>query len=239
MGFDYSYDYYAPEPDLAYVGAALAVVGVIYLLILAFGILSYVLQSVGLYSLSKRRGIRHAWLSWLPLGNLWILGSISDQYQYVAKGRVRNRRKALLGLSIANYIVAIPFYGLYGVLIAGMVTGFMESGGIWGSVAAMILFALAIIVLSIILTVFYYIALYDLFSSCNPDNAAMFLVLSIFFGVALPFFLFFCRKKDGGMPPRRPAQPVYEPPVHQAPAEIPAYQDTTVEEFPAQTEEDQ
>ena len=72
--------------------------------------------------------------------------------------------------------------------------------------------------LAIAVIVVRYIAMYDLYTSCNPQNNVLFLVLSIFFSVTEPFFVFFNRKKDGGMPPRRqqpqyiPPQPAYEPP---------------------------
>ena len=61
--------------------------------------------------------------------------------------------------------------------------------------------------------------MYDLYTSCSPQNNVLFLVLSIFFTVTEPFFLFFLRKKDGGMPPRRTApQPqTYIPPQSDMP----------------------
>lgn len=171
---------------------------VFYLLILIFAIVSYVLSSVGLYSIAKRRGIHHPWLAWIPYGNSWILGSISDQFQYVAKGKIRNRRKWLLGISIAASILpvimsvlitvmslALPFTEIFGVTI-----------GLW----------LATLAVAIVNAVFIYIAYYDLYSSCHPENAIMFLVLSIFISVTQPFFVFACRKKDLGMPPRKQAQ---------------------------------
>ena len=43
----------------------------------------YVLQSLGLYQIAQRRAIRHSWMSWVPVLNTWILGSLSDQYNYV------------------------------------------------------------------------------------------------------------------------------------------------------------
>jgi hypothetical protein len=49
-------------------------------------------------------------------------------------------------------------------------------------------------------------ALYDLYSSCEPANNVLYLVLSLVPGintVARPLFLFLCREKDGGMPSRR------------------------------------
>lgn len=66
-------------------------------------------------------------------------------------------------------------------------------------------------IISIVLMVFQYIALYDLFCSCNPENSTMFLVLSILFGVARPFFIFADRNKDLGMPPRKPEPETRQP----------------------------
>ena len=53
--------------------------------------------------------------------------------------------------------------------------------------------------------------MYDIYTSCTPKNNVLFLVLSILFNITEPFFLFFTRNKDEGMPPRR-QQPVYEEP---------------------------
>jgi hypothetical protein len=52
-------------------------------------------------------------------------------------------------------------------------------------------------------------ALYDVYRSLDPANAVLYLVLSILFSPTEPFFLFFNREKDLGMPPRK-RQPVYE-----------------------------
>lgn len=177
---------------------------VVYLIALALAVVMYVFQSIGLYSIAKRRGIHNPWLAWLPLGNLWILGSISDQYQYVAKGRVRSRRKLLLGLMIAVYALEIPY------IASALATAFGDATSV--GAALMLLFALAMLVLAVVAVVYSYIALYDLYASCEPGNAAVYLVLSILFGIAQPFFIFFSRKKDGGMPPRKATQPVLEIP---------------------------
>lgn len=204
------YDY--PSEDMfeslagGAVGFALVFVLVLYLLIFAFSILSYVLCSLGMYTIAKRRGIYNPWLSWIPIGSFWILGSISDQYQYVVKGKVSNRRKVLLGLSIAMVLMIVPV--IFGAVLA--VTGAVGAGA---GVAVILLAYLAIVVLMIVLMVYMYIALYDLFVSCYPSNAVLYLVLTIFFGVVLPFFVFSCRNKDLGMIPQRPAQPAYQPPV--------------------------
>ena len=53
-----------------------------------------------------------------------------------------------------------------------------------------------------------FVALFDVYRSLDPANAVLFLVLSILVGVTEPFFLFFNREKDLGMPPRK--QPVVD-----------------------------
>ena len=54
-----------------------------------------------------------------------------------------------------------------------------------------------------------YMALYDIYTSCDPANNTVYLVLSILFGFTQAIFLFLCRNKDEGMPPRK--QPAAEP----------------------------
>lgn len=202
-------------------GAILGFYLVFVLVMMAFSVVAYVLHSLGLYSIAKRRGIHHPWLAWLPFGTEWILGSIGDQYQYVAKGKVRNRRKVLLGLELATYGAMIAMYVCVGVVVvAGAMNGAAEAVVL--PALLMALFAIATVVLAIIFTVYVYIAYYNMFASCNPDNAVVFLVLGIFFPVTMPFFVFACRKQDKGMPPRRtvevqPELPVRQPPITEAP----------------------
>lgn len=187
-------------------GVFLGIYLIFILLMMAFSVVSYVLHSLGLYTIAKRRGIHHAWLAWIAIGSEWILGSIADQYQYVAKGKVRSRRKALLGLELAVLGTTIASY----ICIAAMaVVGAMDAAPEAMVLPAllMVLFAMAMIVLSIIFMVFVYIAYYDMFASCQPENAVLYLVLGIIFPIAMPFFVFACRKQDKGMPPRKPVAP--------------------------------
>lgn len=179
-------------------GAFMLIYFVILFLAFAFSIVSYVLQGLGMYTIAERRGIRNGWLAWVPIGNLWVLGSISDQYQYLAKGKIKNKRKAMLGLSIGMFVAYFPMIVLMVMAI--------EGDEILAAVG-MLFIGLAMMVMAIILLVLQYFALYDLFCSCQPSNAVLYLVLSIFISVTLPFFVFFVRKKDLGMPPRKQPAP--------------------------------
>ena len=167
----------------------------VLLLTLVFAVVSYVLSSLAVYTVAKRRGIRHSWLSWLPVGNMWILSSISDQYQYLVKGKNKSRRKILLGIMIALLAMGLPM----GILVA------MAMFGVGGAIAGVVVLYIAYIALAISGSVFQYMAYYDLYRSCRPDDATLYLVLSILIPITLPFFLFACRKKDLGMPPRKAA----------------------------------
>ena len=64
--------------------AGFAVFYIIYMLACSgLGIAVYVLRALGFYSIAKRRGINHPWMSWIPVLDLWVQGCISDQFQYV------------------------------------------------------------------------------------------------------------------------------------------------------------
>jgi uncharacterized membrane protein YecN with MAPEG domain len=53
----------------------LGVLGVV----LVFSLIFWIISALSLQSIARRRGIRNAWLAWIPVGNQWILGSIADQ----------------------------------------------------------------------------------------------------------------------------------------------------------------
>lgn len=184
----------------------------------------YVLTGLGMYTIAKRRGIHKPWLAWVPIANLWLLGCIADQYRSVARGEVKNRRKVLLGTRIAMVVLSILVLVLcitmlFSILSVGLrnlenmdeIAAAELVSSMLVPMAGMILLCLPLMVLAIVHTVFYYIALYDLFSSCDPSNATLYLVLSIFIQFTLPIFLMICRNRDDGMPARQ--QPVFQPPV--------------------------
>lgn len=180
------------------------------------GIASYVLTALALYTLARRRGIKNAWLSWIPVVNCWIIGSLSDQYRYVVKGEVKNKRKTLLILNIINAVLAVAMVVVVIVMAVVGIQSVMGGGddllgGIMGMVFGILALCLPSLGISIATMVVRFMALYDIYTSSQPQNNVVFLVLSIIFRITEPFFLFLCRDKDEGMPPRRP-EPAYEPP---------------------------
>lgn len=175
----------------------------IYLVLIAYLVITYILQSKAMYAIAQRRGIENPWMAWVPFCNSWMLGAISDQYQQAVWGDVKNRRKSLLIWHIV-YTVAISIYtSVYMVFMLVVEEGDEEL------LMVLLLFfitvMLAFIALSVIYLIQYYKALFDLFRSSDPDRSMMYLMLSIFVQFPLPFFMYACRSKDDGMP-SAPAQ---------------------------------
>ena len=179
----------------------------------------YVFSALALYTVASRRGISKPWLAWIPVVNVWLTGSISDQYRYVVKGQIKNKRKSLLILNLINLALAIMLIVFAVMLIIAAVRTEMynyNGNAAWMEVmrAAIGLGCVGAVMMGtgIAMAVIRYMALYDIYMSMDPGNCVVYLVLSIIFNFTEPFFLFFNRNSDKGMPPRREA-PVCEPPV--------------------------
>ena len=185
----------------------------------------YVLTALGIYTVAKRRELNNPWLAWVPVANAWLFGSLSDQYRYVVKGENRSKRKILLTLQILATLCGIAMFCLGIAVAANVISGILRSvsddqmlGQVMGPVIGILGVCVPMAGISIAYIVIRFMALYDIYTSLDPKNSVIFLVLSILFPVTEPFFLFFNRNKDEGMPPRK-QQPVYHDPVYEQPKE--------------------
>ena len=198
---------------------------------------AYVLTAYSLYTIAKRRGISNPWLAWIPVVDVWVLGSISDQYRYVVKGEFKSKRKALIPLRIISgilYVFMLAFAMM--LFFAAAAASSMSGPGMANMLEEAAPLPTIMLVVGVLGTgtllayaILYFTALYDVYASCDPDNRVAFLVLSILFGFLKPLFLFLDRSKDNGMPPRRPD------PVNYAPQQ-PAWQPTAPVQEPWEQE---
>ena len=157
MSFQYGFD---PTYDAVFgvLGAVQGFLGFWSLIGIAF----YVLYSLGLFTMAKRRGIRCYGLAWVPVANLWILGSISDQYKYVTAGKNQKRRGILLALSIAMAVLAAALIGYVIQMLIGFAGGYSNMNTdiqVMRAVGGMLIFWFLMLVVSVTLAVFEYIAL--------------------------------------------------------------------------------
>ena len=155
-----------------------------------FGIAAYVLTSLAIYTISRRRGLKNPWLAWVPVVNCWLLGL--------------NLVQAVIALSV----VVLAAFAVAGAIFSVSDAAVMRS--VNGPLMGILGLILPLVSVSIALCVIRYMALYDVYRSLDPNNAVLYLVLSILFSPTEPFFLFFNREKDLGMPPRK-QRPVIQP----------------------------
>ena len=189
---------FIPEISYFYVDRALSIFGKLLTGGVAplVSIAIYVFTALSLYTVAKRRGIAAPWLAWVPVANLWVLGSISDQYRYLTQGQMKHKRVTLLiwecvSCAMIAGVVVSAFLAVAGESVQAIVT--------------LLSLVFVMLVVAIVYAVLYFMALYDVYASCDPQNAALYLVLSIFFRFLVPVFLFISRDMEKGMPPRKPA----------------------------------
>ena len=175
------------------------------------GVAAYVLMAWGLFAMARKRGLRTAWMAWVPVLNLWLLGCISDQYRYVTCGQERNRRTLLLVFGIAESVLKVVLFvamlmGLGNLLQEIRSLGDLLLRGSW-KLLEYAGWGLLISSFGAVAAMFKCFALYDLYSSSLPKRKTLFTVLSVLGFVTgtdlVPALLvFLCRNKEEGMPPR-------------------------------------
>ena len=261
MGYNFSGFEIASSEAQQFVGAVAGVLIVAAILVVLINIVLYVLKSLGLYTIAKRRGIACPWLAWLPVGCEWITASLADQYRKVTSGKATIRRFIIVVLAVisigltcfttttignrSDELTELAEYAEeYGAdmdeehALEFMTEVFEELSEILGGVT---LVAALSSVIAFASNVYWFVCAGDVYASCCPKNGTMMLVLSIFMPILAPFFFFCNKEKDAGMVPANkpqyvapvePAAPVYEAPAQQPVYEAPAQ---PIYEEPAQT----
>ncbi len=188
-----NFDYYAYESAAT---AGVAIIGVILLIASAVSIAMYLFQAIGLYRMGKRLNISAPFLSFIPIANIYVLGRVAQEPVYGKKRLPYGW--ILLGLTLGTNLISLS--SILGTV--RYIIEFAERATIEDVFEAFVLSYLAksflTVVASVAYTIFYYITLYHLYKNFNPENATLFLVLSIFFGFLTPFFIFASRNKPIG-----------------------------------------
>lgn len=173
----------------------------LYLIILGVGLMAYILQSLGLQTIAKRRQINNPWLAWLPFGNYWIIGSIADDYDS-KNGKNYKWRKVLLTLSLVSIGAFIVVYIALLVFIFSMIaisetTGYSDElpvGAIGPFVAIYIIFIVVIMGMAA-LQFCSYICYFKLFESTVDNKALKYFLISLLVPFGMPVCLFLSRNK--------------------------------------------
>ena len=191
-----------------------------YLVLLVFGIASYIMTSLGLYRVAKRRGIQDPWMAWIPFASDWLLGSIADEYDN-HNGIKRKWRVLLLSLSIISVVGFVIFYVAFIVVMMIMATSqdFSRMLGMFlGVYGGVLVFAMIATAQGFCKAV----CIYKVFESTVPKRAVTYFVLYLLVPLAGPICLLACSKKGYPFPEELA-------PVQEVPAEVVAEADVVAE----------
>lgn len=190
--------YDLPAEDIAF-GAFGVFYFIVMMIALATSIGMYIMTAIGQYRMSQKCGIDKPWLAFIPVANTYNLGKLAERYDD-GKPTVKKYSKILLGLNIATACSGIVL-GVGEIFLIISTIGLEASGSYYGGAAlgGLMLFMLAALLcfaLAIVAAVFNYIALYRVYRIFAPDNAMLFLVLSIFVSISYPILMLVLSAKD-------------------------------------------
>jgi hypothetical protein len=165
-------------------------IAAILMIPVAIGIAAYVLMSLGLYRMAKNRGNENAWLAWIPIGNAYIMGYLSEASPYVKKKfpKMHVIYPAVMGIYVAVIIAFQIIFSFSVPFWTGISSGFFGY-----SIASMIAMVIFIWLFALFIAVLAYFVLYHIYKTYDPNNAVLYTILSIF-GLS-SIFLFVIRNK--------------------------------------------
>ncbi|WKY47353.1 DUF4190 domain-containing protein [Eubacteriaceae bacterium ES3] len=154
---------------LEFLPVFLSILSVIIVISLIIGIITYVFNSIGLYTMAKNRQIDHAWLAWIPIASNYIFGDLIND-------------EVTLGSLHIPYAKIFLTLSSFALAFVSTILGLIPYLG-----------AILSILLSIAFAVYYFTALYWLYNIYAKKHAVLLLVLSIIFPFLGPIFIFAIR----------------------------------------------
>lgn len=151
-------------------GELVAVIIILYIILFAFGFISYIFNSIGLYEIAKREDEKPYILAWIPCINKYLLGKIafkSDTHALI-----------LTFLSLGTTLFSLFMIFMYGELYA------------------ILTLLLISFILSVITTIYSYIARYKIYSRYSKSTILMTIFDVITCGILGPVFLFAIRDNE-------------------------------------------
>ncbi len=174
--------------DALYAGVFAIIILAMYAILFAIMITAYVVQAIPLYKMAKKMGRQHAWLAWIPVGNMYIMYAIPNKPFDLFKGKIHfeERYKAFI------WSIAVTWGGAILVWI-GSIFAYIPLIGI--------LVLIGMYLIDIALYVFIFIMHYpmykDIYDTFMPDknNVAM-AVLSLFVPIVAIVMLWIAASKE-------------------------------------------
>jgi hypothetical protein len=161
-----------PDSFMAIMPVIMSVLGIILVISLIIGLVCYVFNSLGLYTMAKNRNIDNPWLAWIPLASNYLMGELINDDVSISTWHIPYAKLflPLIGLAISIVMMILSFIPYLGAFVG--------------------------ILLSLALSFYYYTAQFWLYSIYDKDHRVLYLVLSIIFPFLGPIFVFIIRNRD-------------------------------------------
>lgn len=179
-----------------------------YAIILAVGIGEYITNALGLYRAANTHNVKNPWIAWIPVADMWTLGSIADAVD-TGKNLKRRWAKSLIGLYIGVFVTIIPAY--IALFIFVLTAGLSDSDELVGAALIMFFVFYALILVaafvSIIAQALTYICMYKVFENAVPEKSLKYLILSLIVPLAFGICLMKAYPKETDSKPDFDIQP--------------------------------
>ena len=148
-------------------------------LLFAFGVLAFmfVLLGFGLWRMGRNAGVPCAWTAFFPLGSGYVMGALADRSRRFFTGRAP-RLGLAFWLPITQALAVFAGMGLFGLALVRVPFNFL-----------VVLFFLALLLGTLVSLGLNYFCVYHIFKNYAPENALLYTLVGLLFGIYWIFFL--------------------------------------------------
>ncbi|MBQ8215341.1 MAG: hypothetical protein IJX59_01850 [Clostridia bacterium] len=158
---------------------------VIYMaVILGIALVFYLMNAVGIMTISKKLGLSGGWRGFLPIFDMYQMGKIADEDQVRChpEKKASNWRKWMVITYVVYFVIAMAFMMI--AIATAALSGFaeQEEGVVLFMMVGIVLMLVGYVFLfagAIALSVVQYIVLYKIFHVMAGEHAVWMLILSI------------------------------------------------------------
>ena len=168
-----------------------------------FALADYLIHSYSLFTMANNRKIANSWIAWVPIGKLWILGSIADHTDEKLSQQSKKWSMTMLIFGLAGTAftyLAIAAYVIFvfgAAFISAQIDYMDDELAIFLAMLffiAMIIFVLVIMLCSVVYTarpILDCICMYKIFADVASPSAIKYLIISAIvpFGASVCLFL--------------------------------------------------
>ena len=208
MSFD---SYYETVSELErFMQTFLIVMLVIVAVFLLIALAQYIMQSIAITHIGRRRGIKQPWLIWIPIARNWAIGALADDHD-ARNGLTRRFRVLLLVFVLVFYGAYIILYGSIFASMPALENMSYDSPEIVSTVIGLFIGMYSgifiIVILSLAVTALNYVCLYKIYESLSPRRCVLHFILGLLIPLYMPISLL-CLKNSGyPYPEETPAIP--------------------------------